>query len=50
MKTVDTELAVPMHFGEDFSIFSSLQTDSCADGYRGKIAFFTERGAQIQYN
>jgi L-ascorbate metabolism protein UlaG (beta-lactamase superfamily) len=50
MRTVDTALAVPMHFGEDFSIFSSLKTDFAADSYRSKIAFFTDRGTRIEYD
>jgi L-ascorbate metabolism protein UlaG (beta-lactamase superfamily) len=49
MRTVDAELAVPMHFGDDLSAFDALGSDSLTEDYRGKIAFFQSRGARFEY-
>ncbi len=49
MKTADVNLAVPMHFSDDLSIFDELKADSRADAYRKKIAFFSVRGEKIAY-
>ena len=49
MRTVGAELAVPMHFSDDTSIFEELKSDPIAEDYRDKIAFFTQRGSLISY-
>ncbi len=50
MNTVGAKLAVPMHFGDDLSIFKTLKSDPIADAYRDKIAFFSRRGERILYS
>ncbi len=49
MRTVGAELAVPMHFSENTAVFEELKTDSRTESYRGRIAFFTQRGDIIPY-
>jgi len=49
MNAIGAELAVPMHFSDDFSVFRKLETDERARPYRNKVAFFSQRGAKIQY-
>lgn len=49
MRTVGAELAVPMHFSENTAVFEELKTDSRTKSYRGRIAFFTQRGDIIPY-
>jgi len=47
MKTVPVKLAVPMHFGNDLSIFDEIRRDPRAEPYRNRIAFFSWRGERI---
>jgi len=49
MRTVDAELAIPMHFSDNTSVFDELKTNPLTEDYREKIAFFSQRGAQIMY-
>ncbi len=49
MRTVGAELAIPMHFSENTAVFEELKTDSRTESYRGRIAFFTQRGDIIPY-
>lgn len=49
MKTVGANLAVPIHLGDDFSVFGELERDGRADAYREKIASYSKRGDAIFY-
>ncbi|WP_444659727.1 MBL fold metallo-hydrolase [Caproiciproducens sp. R2] len=49
MRTVGAELAVPMHFSENTSVFEELKSDSRTESYRDRIAFFSQRGEMIPY-
>ena len=50
MKTAEVGLAVPMHFGDNLSVFEQLRRDPRADTYRVRTAFFSRRGDQIPYS
>lgn len=50
MKTVGAKLAVPMHFGDNLSVFDELKSDVRVQDYRDRIAFFSQRGAKIPYS
>lgn len=44
MRTADVKYAVPMHFGDDTSIFDRIENDPLADGYRDRLLCLKTRG------
>lgn len=47
LRNVNVKKAVPMHFGNDFTVIDRLLKDECSEPYREKIVRFTKRGEQI---
>lgn len=49
MEVTDTVLAIPMHFGDEYSICDELQKEEGAEPYRDKVARITRRGEHFIY-
>lgn len=49
MEAVGAELAIPIHFGNNYSVFKKFEQDESTVAYRDKVAVITHRGEKFIY-